>query len=59
MKKERGPCSNFTVKWYYDVNVGDCARFWFSGCGGNENRYSYKQECNHTCINPVDDPIGQ
>ena len=25
-------CSDFEVKWHYDMSYGGCARFWYGGC---------------------------
>ncbi|XP_050294454.1 papilin isoform X2 [Anthonomus grandis grandis] len=48
----RGPCRNFTVKWFYDIKYGGCSRFWYGGCDGNENRFKTKEECEGVCVKP-------
>ncbi|XP_075221688.1 proteoglycan-like sulfated glycoprotein papilin isoform X2 [Lycorma delicatula] len=48
--KDRGPCRDFTVKWFFDTEYGGCARFWYGGCGGNENRFRSQEECSSTCV---------
>ncbi|XP_065171313.1 papilin-like isoform X3 [Atheta coriaria] len=50
--KEHGPCRNFSVKWYYDQDYGGCARFYYGGCEGNENRFRTMEECSETCVEP-------
>ncbi|XP_022911513.1 papilin isoform X2 [Onthophagus taurus] len=51
-EKERGPCRNYTVKWFYDMQYGGCSRFWYGGCEGNGNRFKDKSECNTLCVEP-------
>lgn len=50
--KERGTCRNYTVKWFFDMDYGGCSRFWYGGCGGSENRYKSKEECEQICVEP-------
>ncbi|KAM5152433.1 collagen alpha-3(VI) chain [Mantella aurantiaca] len=50
LQKEEGTCRTFVLKWYYDSETKSCARFWYGGCGGNENRFSTQKECEQICI---------
>ena len=59
LSKDSGACSNYTVKWYFDVTYGDCSRFWYGGCDGNENRYDSRAECEDSCIKPEEDETGE
>ena len=50
LPKEAGTCSNFSVKWFYDAAYGDCGRFWYGGCDGNDNQFDTKEACRSLCI---------
>ncbi|XP_039350241.1 collagen alpha-3(VI) chain isoform X3 [Mauremys reevesii] len=50
LQKEAGTCREFTLKWYYDSGTKSCARFWYGGCGGNENKFNTQKECEKVCI---------
>uniref|UniRef100_A0A3Q2WJG0 BPTI/Kunitz inhibitor domain-containing protein n=1 Tax=Haplochromis burtoni TaxID=8153 RepID=A0A3Q2WJG0_HAPBU len=43
--KDAGDCVNYTVRWFFDHKRSVCSRFWYSGCGGNENRFATQAEC--------------
>uniref|UniRef100_A0A914I3N7 Papilin n=1 Tax=Globodera rostochiensis TaxID=31243 RepID=A0A914I3N7_GLORO len=36
-------------KWYFNAALGKCALFFWSGCGGNGNRFQSKSECENLC----------
>ncbi|XP_075286761.1 collagen alpha-3(VI) chain [Opisthocomus hoazin] len=50
LQKDKGPCEDFVLKWHYDPKTKSCARFWHSGCGGNENRFDTKTDCEKVCM---------
>jgi len=52
LDRVRGPCRNFTVKWFFDMEYGGCSRFWWGGCEGNGNRFNSQDECKSTCVEP-------
>lgn len=52
MEKFTGPCDNYKVHWYFDKAYGGCARFWYGGCEGNDNRFETKEECHNACVSP-------
>ncbi len=37
----------------FDPVVGDCTRFWYGGCDGNDNRFDSQKECSAKCIKPT------
>ncbi|CRL07350.1 CLUMA_CG020329, isoform A [Clunio marinus] len=54
LKRDMGTCSdNYTVKYFFDSEYGGCSRFWYGGCGGNENRFDSEIECKEICVEPT------
>uniref|UniRef100_A0A8C2EGL9 Collagen, type VII, alpha 1 n=1 Tax=Cyprinus carpio TaxID=7962 RepID=A0A8C2EGL9_CYPCA len=47
---EEGNCSHYTLRWYFNSEVGVCRPFIYSGCGGNANRFLQKEECEKLCL---------
>lgn len=58
LDKDRGPCRNYTVWWYFDMAYGGCSRFWYGGCDGNKNRFKTKEECQGTCVEPAQEGMN-
>lgn len=46
-----GPCSQTTIRYYYDFSIKRCLPFAYSGCGGNGNNFETEVACNATCGN--------
>ncbi|KAB7498809.1 Kunitz-type serine protease inhibitor [Armadillidium nasatum] len=44
-----GNCKAYFPSFYYDAESDQCECFVYTGCGGNENRFEYIEECTQTC----------
>nr|ATN40259.1 amyloid precursor protein [Botryllus schlosseri] len=49
LPSETGMCRAYFEKFYYDAQAGECKKFVFGGCGGNENKFDRKDDCEKTC----------
>jgi len=52
--KDHGPCSNFVLKWWFNKVDGTCTKFYYGGCGGNNNLHETEQDCKNSCATYVD-----
>ncbi|GIX76837.1 papilin, partial [Caerostris extrusa] len=48
-----GNCYQFRERWFYNANERKCQRFYYSGCGGNENNFATFIECEKQCQKPA------
>ncbi|XP_059146552.1 uncharacterized protein LOC131934527 [Physella acuta] len=46
---EPGRCGAKFMRWYFNVHMGACSWFTYSGCGGNENNFRTAEECEARC----------
>jgi len=42
-------CRSKLKRWYYDSSSETCKLFVWSGCGGNDNRFESREECENRC----------
>ncbi|KAM9328401.1 uncharacterized protein col7a1l [Pholidichthys leucotaenia] len=44
-----GACSDYVLLWYFHTRSGECRPFVYGGCGGNQNRFTSREECQSCC----------
>lgn len=44
-----GPCRELIKMYAYDLYENQCKTFFYSGCGGNPNRFKTLSECRVAC----------
>ncbi|KAK6113724.1 Kunitz/Bovine pancreatic trypsin inhibitor domain family protein [Brugia pahangi] len=49
LPKERGPCDQYELRFYYNSRLGECKYFFFGGCEGNANNFERVEECERIC----------
>uniref|UniRef100_A0A2C9JLS0 BPTI/Kunitz inhibitor domain-containing protein n=1 Tax=Biomphalaria glabrata TaxID=6526 RepID=A0A2C9JLS0_BIOGL len=47
---ERGPCSDYLQRYYYDAMNQKCTSFIYGGCQGNENNFLSLEACQKECM---------
>ena len=40
-----GRCRGFLRRWYWDADTRKCVEFTYGGCGGYDNNFGSKQQC--------------
>lgn len=49
---DAGECrDDISTRWYYNRAEGICDVFSYGGCGGNQNNFMTREECEHNCGN--------
>jgi hypothetical protein len=49
LEKKRGPCSASIPNYHYNTKTGQCEKFMYGGCGGNDNRFMSMDDCIQSC----------
>lgn len=50
LSQDQGGCHGYTMMWFFHAEKNECARFWYGGCGGNNNRFQTQEECEDVCL---------
>ncbi|KAK4336726.1 hypothetical protein RND71_043627 [Anisodus tanguticus] len=51
--KDPGNCEESTIKWWFNPTEKKCESFYWSGCGGNNNRFDSKNDCESRCVSQL------
>ncbi|CAL8070821.1 unnamed protein product [Calicophoron daubneyi] len=49
LTRDRGPCHENIVYWGWSVDDDKCVSYNYGGCGGTENKFVTRQECEEVC----------
>ncbi|KAF5403894.1 Collagen alpha-3(VI) chain [Paragonimus heterotremus] len=49
LTRDRGPCREHYIRWGWSVTLDKCISYNYSGCGGTENRFITRAECQKAC----------
>lgn len=47
---DRGICSANVPRFYFNNRTLTCQEFSYSGCGGNDNNFWFKESCERRCV---------
>ncbi|RCN35664.1 Kunitz/Bovine pancreatic trypsin inhibitor domain protein [Ancylostoma caninum] len=47
---EPGKCLAYMPRFAFDKKTGECVRFIYGGCGGNNNNFHTKSACERACM---------
>ncbi|KFD51135.1 hypothetical protein M514_08035 [Trichuris suis] len=54
LPKDRGSCSKFELRFYFNSEFKECKYFFYGGCGGNGNNFKELSQCEKTCGRSID-----
>uniref|UniRef100_A0A2C9JGS2 BPTI/Kunitz inhibitor domain-containing protein n=1 Tax=Biomphalaria glabrata TaxID=6526 RepID=A0A2C9JGS2_BIOGL len=58
LSSETGLCKASIEMYHYDPSTQKCFTFYYSGCGGNDNRFESEELCLANCTKPARPPLG-
>lgn len=44
-----GDCQDNVLSYFYKADASACEAFYYSGCGGNGNRFETEEQCERQC----------
>jgi papilin len=47
--QDYGTCEDNVLTYYYNTHTASCEGFYYSGCGGNGNRFTSLEQCERQC----------
>ncbi|CAG5132985.1 unnamed protein product [Candidula unifasciata] len=54
-----GKCKAQFMRWYFNVHMGTCSWFTYSGCGGNQNKFRTAEDCERRCMGTKKDLLEE
>ena len=45
-----GMCEDREAQYFFQTETRTCEKFYYTGCGGNANRFSSVYNCLHACV---------
>ncbi|XP_044023438.1 papilin [Siniperca chuatsi] len=58
LPRAAGSCSNWILRYHYDVITSKCVHFWYGSCHGNSNNFMTRAECQRVCQVPAPSQQG-
>ncbi|PSN47564.1 hypothetical protein C0J52_19332 [Blattella germanica] len=49
LPRDEGNCTERHPRWFFDASENRCMPFYYSGCGGNDNRFQTQDICEADC----------
>lgn len=49
LPSQYGDCRENVLSWYFEPETSLCTAFYYSGCGGNGNRFASEGQCERQC----------
>lgn len=46
---DHGTCDKYKIYWFFNQATGECDRFYYGGCDGNQNRFDSRHQCEMSC----------